>query len=340
MHLFIQIPCFNEEKTLPETLRGIPRSMPGVDRVSVLIIDDGSTDRTVDTARANGVDHVVKFPRNRGLAYAFMAGIDACLRLGADIIVNTDADNQYCGADIPKLVQPILDGKADLVVGDRQVTTIEHFSPLKKGLQVFGSWVVRQAAKGVDVADTTSGFRAWSREAALRMFLVNEFTYTLETIIQAGQHRAAVLSVPIRTNPMTRKSRLFKSIGSYVRQSIGTIIRIYTMYRPLRTFLTLSAICFLVGLALGVRFLYYYFSAEGSGHVQSLILAAIVLLASFQLFMSGLLADLIAANRKLLESIHLRVRKIETGRQEPSYLHPPDPHTKEPGRPADEGPTS
>ncbi len=329
MHLFIQIPCFNEEKTLPETLRDIPRSIPGVDRVSVLIIDDGSKDRTVDTAREHGVDHVIKFPRNRGLAYAFQAGIDACLRLGADLIVNTDADNQYCGADIPKLIQPILEGRADMVVGDRQVTTIEHFSPVKKALQLFGSWVVRRAAKGVPVVDTTSGFRAWSREAALRTFIVNEFTYTLETIIQAGQRRAAVESVPIRTNPMTRKSRLFKSIGSYVRQSMGTIVRIYTMYRPLRTFLVLSFAFFLVGLAIGVRFLYFYCSGTGSGHVQSLILAAIVLLASFQLLLSGLLADLIAANRKLLESIHHRVRKLETHRDEPSYLHHTAPRSGE-----------
>jgi len=321
MHLIIQIPCYNEEETLPGTLADIPRSIEGVDRISILVINDGSSDRTVEVARSEGVDYIVSYPQNRGLARAFMAGIDACIRLGADIIVNTDADNQYYGPDIEKLIRPIIDGEAELVIGDRQVKGISHFSAVKKSLQTFGSRVVRTAAHGARVADATSGFRAVSREAAMRMYVINDFTYTLETIIQAGQNRTAVKSVEIRTNPMTRKSRLFGSILSYVRQSMGIIIRIYTMYRPLKTFMVLSGLFFTLGLALSVRFIYYYYITEGqTGKVQSLIFAAITIIAAFQLFFSGILADLIAANRKLLEYLLVKVRKIESNDPSPSYL--------------------
>jgi glycosyltransferase involved in cell wall biosynthesis len=310
--LIIQIPCFNEVETLRETVADLPRAIPGIDAIELLVIDDGSTDGTAAFARELGVHHLVRFAQNRGLARGFMAGIDACLRLGADIIVNTDADNQYCGSDIPALVRPILEGRADFVVGDRQVEHVEHFSPAKKKLQKIGSWVVRLASNTL-VTDATSGFRAISREAALRLFVTSEFTYTLETIIQAGQAHLAVAAVPIRTNPKKRESRLFKSIPEYLRRSGATIVRIYTMYKPLRAFLTVAAILLLCGLALGIRFLYYHLTAPQAGHVQSLILAAVLSIAAFLVGAVGLLADLVGANRKLLEDAIIRLRRLEYG---------------------------
>jgi glycosyltransferase involved in cell wall biosynthesis len=310
--LIIQIPCFNESKTLAETLADLPRAIPGVDTIEILIVDDGSTDGTSEVARQLGVHHVVRFPQNRGLAKGFMAGIDACLRLGADIIVNTDADNQYCGADIPALIAPILQGTADLVVGDRQVERVEGFSPAKRKLQRLGSWVVRLASN-TTVPDATSGFRAVSREAALRMFVTSDFSYTLETIIQAGQAHLAVGAVPIRTNPKRRESRLFRSIPQYLRRSGSTILRIYTMYKPLHAFLYLATLLFLVGTGLGVRFLYFHFTEPKAGHVQSLILAAVLLIVAFLIGSFGLLADLVGANRKLLEDTVMRLRRLEYG---------------------------
>ena len=317
MKLVIQLPCFNEETTLPEAFEGLPRQIPGFDEVDYLIIDDGSTDNTSDVARSLGIQHIVRFNGNRGLARGFMAGIDACLRLGADVIVNTDADNQYDPACIPELVRPILEGKADMVIGDRQVDTISSFSSAKKRLQRFGSWVVRQAS-GSEIPDATSGFRAISRDAALGLFVTNEFTYTLETIIQAGTSKLKLAAVPVRTNPPTRKSRLFRSMWGYIRRSFVTIIRIYTMYNPLKSFLTAAFLFFLAGMIAGGRFLYFFFTTDGTtGHVQSLILAAILILAAFQIALSGFVADLIGANRKLLESLLKRVRRLESDNASP-----------------------
>jgi glycosyltransferase involved in cell wall biosynthesis len=318
MKLIIQIPCLNEEETLPATLADLPREVEGFDTVEWLVIDDGSTDRTIEVARSGGVDHIVRLTNNKGLAAGFQAGLDACLKLEADVIVNTDADNQYCADDIPRLVQPIVEGRAEMVVGDRQIGKEDRFSAGKRVLQRFGSFVVRLASD-TELPDTTSGFRALSREAALRLFVVNDFTYTLETIIQAGQRDWAVTHVPIRTNPQTRPSRLFRSVPQYIRRSIGTILRIYTMYRPLRAFFIAAALCSLVGLALFTRFLVYYVQDPGrSGHVQSLILAAVFLIAAFQLALSGAVADLIASNRKMLEEVLYRVRKLEAdGGREP-----------------------
>src|SRR5689334_1680326 len=275
MKLIIQIPCWDEEEQLPGTLAELPREVPGVDSVEWLVIDDGSTDRTVEVARENGVDHIVRLTNNKGLAAGFQAGLDACLKLGADVIVNTDADNQYYGGDVVKLVAPILEGRADMVVGDREVMTIDHFSPLKKSLQRLGSWVVRQASE-TDVPDTTSGFRAYNREAALQLQVVSKDTYTLETIIQAGKMTVAVDHVPIRTNAKTRESRLFSSMGQYVRRNAVSIFRIYTMYEPLRVFMTLAIILGLFALAVWTRFLVAYIDGTGAGHVQSLILGAVL----------------------------------------------------------------
>ena len=311
MKLVIQIPCLNEEATLPTTLADLPREVDGFDTVEWLVIDDGSTDGTADVARECGVDHLVRFASRKGLAVAFQAGIDAALKLGADVIVNTDADNQYDGRDIPKLVAPILAHEADMVVGDRRVKEHEEFSRVKKLLQLWGSWVVRQAS-GTDVPDTTSGFRAYNREAALRLNVVSRFSYTLETIIQAGKSDIAVAHVPIRTNRKTRESRLFGSTLQYVKRSIATIFRVYAMYEPLRVFLWLAAIFGLAGTALFGRFAWYYFTEPPpTGHVQSLIVGAALLILAVQLAVLGVIGDLLRANRVLVERTLHRVRKVE-----------------------------
>jgi glycosyltransferase involved in cell wall biosynthesis len=322
MKLIIQIPCLNEALTLPETLADLPREVPGFDLVEWLVIDDGSTDATIETARRNGVDHIVRLTNNKGLASAFQAGIDASLKLGADVIVNTDADNQYKGSDIPRLVQPILRGDADLVVGDRQVMTIEHFSPAKKMLQRLGSWVVRRASDA-PVTDTTSGFRAYNREAALQVNVVNKFTYTLETVIQAGKMLVAIDNVKIGTNPKTRESRLFKSIPSYVRRNTVSIFRIYAMYEPLRVFTTLALILGVVGLAIFTRFLVAFVADDGSGHIQSLILGSVLINAAVVLGALGIIGDLLGANRTLLQRTVERVRRVELKLGvEPSHYEP------------------
>lgn len=310
MKLIIQIPCYNEAETLTIALNDLPQHIDGIDEIEYLIINDGSRDDTVKVAREWGVNYVVNFRCNRGLAKGFMAGLDACLRNGADIIVNTDADNQYCGADIEKLVQPILEGKADIVIGERPIDATEHFSPLKKKLQHFGSWVVRKASK-TGIPDAPSGFRAYSRDAAMRMNVVNEYTYTLETIVQAGRNRMAICSVPIRTNAELRPSRLFKSMFGYVKRSMLTILRAFLMYRPLVCFSVIGGILFGVGVLLGVRFLVYAFAGGGNGHIQSLILASTLMLSGVMTFIVGLQADIIAANRKLLEDIQYHVRRLD-----------------------------
>ena len=311
MKLIIQIPCLDEADQLPATLADLPRTVEGVDEVEWLIVDDGSTDRTIEVARAHGVLHVVKLTNNKGLAVAFQAGLDACLKLGADIIVNTDADNQYVGADIPKLLTPILAGQADMVVGDRETDTIEHFSPLKKRLQRLGSAVVRRASE-TDVPDTTSGFRAYNREAALQMQVVSRFTYTLETIIQAGKLLVAVDHVAIRTNPKTRESRLFPSMWAYVRRNGVSIFRIYAQYEPLKVFMSAAAIIGLIAMIVWARFAYFYVVAdEGKGHVQSLILGAVLFNAAMVLAALGVMGDLLAAQRTMTQRTFERVRRIE-----------------------------
>jgi glycosyltransferase involved in cell wall biosynthesis len=310
MKLIIQIPCFNEEATLPLTLSEIPRSFVGVDEVEILIVDDGSEDRTVETAKASGADHVIKLTNHKGLAECFTAGLDAALRLGADLVVNTDADNQYRGEDIQKLIDPILAGEADMVVGDRNVGQIEHFSFIKKRLQKLGSWVVREVS-GTHIPDATSGFRAMSREAALRLNVVSKFSYTLETIIQAGKKNIAIGHVTIRTNPQTRPSRLFSSTPAYLKRSISTIARIYALYEPLKTFLYIGSTVFGLGILISLRFLFFFLTKQGGGHVQSLILSAVLMLVGFQIVMIGLLADIIGANRRLIEDVLYRVRKLE-----------------------------
>lgn len=310
MKLIIQIPCYNEAETLEIALNDLPKQIDGIDEIEYLIINDGSQDNTVEVAKNWGVNYVVNFKCNKGLAKGFMAGLDACLRQGADIIVNTDADNQYCGEDIEKLVRPILDGKADIVIGERPIDQTEHFSPMKKRLQHIGSWTVRVASK-TDVPDAPSGFRAYSREAALRMNVVNEYTYTLETIVQAGRNKMAITSVPIRTNPELRSSRLFHSMFGYIKKSMLTIVRAFMMYKPLRFFTIIGGIIFAIGLIIGIRFLVYFFMGQSGGHIQSLILASTLLMLGFQTFVSGLLADLIASNRKLLEDTQERVRRLD-----------------------------
>jgi len=310
MKLIIQIPCYNEGSTLAVTLADLPRTLPGVDKVEWLIIDDGSTDDTVKVALENGVDHVVRHTHNLGLAAGFMNGLDACLHLDADIIVNTDADNQYNAGDIPLLIDPILNGNADIVVGARPIKNIRHFSPVKKILQKFGSWVVRIASK-TNIPDAPSGFRAMSRAAAQRLVVFNGYTYTLETIIQAGQNNMAITSVPIRVNEDLRESRLVKSIFSYVKRSLATIIRIFIIYRPFQFFGTIGSVAFGLGLLLGIRFLYYFFNNEGQGHIQSLILSAVLLGMGFQTFLVAFLADLLSANRKLMEDIRYRLYKSD-----------------------------
>jgi glycosyltransferase involved in cell wall biosynthesis len=308
--LIIQVPCLNEAATLPVTLRDLPRRVPGIDVVEVLVIDDGSQDGTASVARAHGVDHIVQFRRQRGLAAAFMAGIDACLKHGADFIVNTDADNQYAGQDIPKLLAPLLSGEADIAIGDRNIPALHHLSWNRKVLQRWGSWVVRQVSN-TRVPDTTSGFRAYTRDAALRMTIVSEFSYTLESIIQAGKKRMAIAHVPVATNPRTRPSRLFDNLWSYLKNSGSTIVRIYTMYEPLKVFTTIGVLTFGTGFAVSVRFLYFYFTGTGAGHLQSLILSAVLMIVGFQVLLIGLVADVISANRKLLEDLLYRVRSME-----------------------------
>jgi glycosyltransferase involved in cell wall biosynthesis len=308
--LIIQIPCLNEAATLPVTLADFPRKIPGIDIIEILVIDDGSSDQTADVARACGVDHVVSLRRTRGLAAAFAAGIDACLKLGADFIVNTDGDNQYAGEDIAKLVGPLLAGDADIVIGDRNVQAIEDLSMSRKLLQRIGSWIV-QRVSSTRVPDTTSGFRAYTREAALRMTIVSEFSYTLESIIQAGKKRMAIAHVPVRTNARTRPSRLFDNVWAYLKHSGSTIVRIYTMYEPLKVFTYIGLVTLSAGLAGSLRFLYYYYFGDGTGHLQSLLLSAVLLIVGFQIMLMGLVADVISANRKLLEDLVYRVRLLE-----------------------------
>jgi glycosyltransferase involved in cell wall biosynthesis len=308
--LIVQIPCYNEEKTLPETIADIPREITGIDKVEVLIIDDGSRDHTVDIAREIGVDHIIRNKRNLGLARTFRKGLDACLVRGADIIVNTDGDNQYVGADIPKLIEPILAGRADMVIGDRQTNSIPHFSPIKRLLQYLGSGVVRRLA-GIWVPDTVSGFRAISREAAIRLNIVSSFSYTIETVIQAGKRQLAVDSVHVRTNPKTRDSRLFKSIPHFIKNSLGTMVRMYAMYQPLRMFFFIGAAMLLLGALPILRFLFFYVTEGGAGHVQSLVLGGVLVILGFITFLAGLVADLISFNRQLLEMTLERVRRLE-----------------------------
>jgi glycosyltransferase involved in cell wall biosynthesis len=323
MKLIIQIPCWNEEQQLPLTLSHLPREVPGFDTVEWLVIDDGSTDRTVEIAREQGVDHIVRLTNNKGLAAGFQAGLDACLKLGADVVVNTDADNQYDASDIPKLVAPIVSGDADMVVGDRQVMDIDHFSPLKKRLQRLGSEVVRRAS-GTDVPDTTSGFRAYNREAAIQMAVVSKFTYTLETIIQAGKLLVAIDHVPISTNEKTRESRLFPSMWSYVRRNAVSIFRIYSQYEPLRIFMSIAAVIALIALIVWGRWAYFaIFEGDSAGHVQSLILGAVLFNAAMVLAALGVLGDLLSAQRTMIQRVYERVRRIELQLGvEPSHYEP------------------
>jgi glycosyltransferase involved in cell wall biosynthesis len=344
MKLIIQIPCKNEQEFLPATLADLPRELPGVDRVEWLVIDDGSTDRTVEVARANGVDHIVRLTNNKGLAAAFMAGLDAALKLGADIVVNTDADNQYKASDIPKLIGPILRGDADMVVGDRVVNSIEHFSPLKKRLQHLGSAVVRRASE-TNVPDTTSGFRAYNREAALQLTVVSRYTYTLESVIQAGKMLVAVDHVPIGTNPKTRESRLFTSMWSYVRRNTVSIFRIYAMYEPLRIFMLAAGVVALAAAVIWIRYLILAIEGSGRGHLQSVIVGAVLVIAAVQLAALGVVADILAGVRTLQQRTLERVRRVELqlGVQ-PSHYEPGAPDgfadVAEPTTGADAGPAT
>jgi len=323
--LIIQIPCYNEAETLAIALSYLPRTIDGIDEVEWLIIDDGSTDATVEVARASGVDHVVSHTHNRGLAAAFMTGLDACLKLGADIIVNTDADNQYNAEDIPALVAPVLAGSAEIVVGARPIAEIEHFSPIKKMLQKLGSWAVRVASK-TDIPDAPSGFRAITRDAAMRLNVFNAYTYTIETIIQAGQKGMAITSVPVRVNEDLRPSRLVKSIPSYVKRSLITIVRIFMTYKPMRFFMLPALVLLAIGAVIGFRFLWFYFQGQGSGHIQSLIFGAVVILVGSQMAMFGFIAELFGNNRKLLEEVQWRVRRMEYDRDANADTSP-DAHT-------------
>lgn len=310
MKLIIQIPCYNEAETLEIALNDLPKHIDGIDEIEYLIINDGSKDNTVEVAKKWGVQHVVNFKQNKGLAKGFMAGINECLRQGADIIVNTDADDQYCGEDIEKLVRPILDGKADIVIGERPIDQTEHFSPLKKKLQHFGSWVVRKASN-TNIPDAPSGFRAYSREAALQLNVVNEYTYTLEQIVQAGRRKIAITSVPIRTNGELRPSRLFSSMFGYIKKSMLTIIRAYIMYKPLMFFVTVGSIPFLLGVILGIRYLVLLAAGAGAGNIQSLILCSLLIMIGVMTWVLGMLADTVAANRKIIEDIQYHVRKVD-----------------------------
>jgi glycosyltransferase involved in cell wall biosynthesis len=308
--LIIQIPCLNEAETLPATLADLPTQIEGVDQIEVLIIDDGSTDATCLVAQACGVDHLVRFPQHRGLAKGFAAGLDACLRLGADVIVHTDADGQYPGEDIPRLVAPILRGEADIVIGDRGVDAVEHFSPSKRLLQRLGSRVV-SALAGIEVGDVTSGFRAYSREAALRLNITSDFTYTLDSLIQSGNKPITVVTVPTRSNAPTRPSRLFTGVSQYLRRQVPSILRLYMVYQPLRTLAVVSGLFIVPGVLIGIRFLFVFYTQGSAGHIQSLILATILLIVGVQALILGLVADLMATNRRLLEDTLYRVRRLE-----------------------------
>jgi len=310
MKLIIQIPCYNEETTLPLTIADLPKKIEGIDEIEVLIIDDGSTDKTIDVAKQLGVDHIIINKINMGLARSFRRGIDACLKEGADIIVNTDGDNQYEGADIEKLVKPILEGWSEIVIGDRQTSKIPHFSKLKKLLQWFGSGVVRRLA-GIWVPDTVSGFRAFSRDAAIRLNIVSPFSYTIEVVIQAGKKDIAVTSVPVRTNPKTRESHLFKSIPSFIKNQVSTILRMYAMYQPMKVFFSIATLLTIIGLIPILRFSYLYFIGMGDGHIQSLVIGGVLLIMGFVAFIAGLVADLISFNRQLLEMNLEKVRRME-----------------------------
>ena len=314
--LIIQIPCYNEEQTLPATLADLPRALPGIDCIEYLIVDDGSRDRTVEIAQELGAHHIIRHRHNRGLAAAFQTGIEACLAAGADIIVNTDGDNQYAGADVAGLVAPILAEQADIVVGDRGVAAHAEFSPVKRLLQRLGSWVVQRAA-GIPIPDATSGFRAFSREAALHLTVLSEYTYTLETLIQGGQRGMKIAFVPIRTNSALRASRLIRNIPSFLLLSMITIVRFYTMYRPLRVFGRVGALLLLAGVAVGARFLIFYLGGNGAGHVQSLILAAVLSIVGFQVFLIGLIADHISLSRKMTEELLYRARAQQSAPQPP-----------------------
>lgn len=310
MKLIVQIPCLNEEETLPATLLDIPRSIPGIDAVEILIVDDGSTDRTLDVARRFGAHHIVRNRHNLGLAQSFSRGMEECLRQGADIIVNTDGDNQYSGSDIAKIVQPIVEGRADIVVGDRETRGIRHFSPFKRALQAIGSRFMSKLT-GLDLPDAVSGFRAFSREAALKTNIVSPFSYTLETIIQAGSKKLKIVSVPVATNGKTRESRLFTSIPSFISRQLKTLSLMYVMYRPLRVFWAIGLVLAAIGTAPIARFLYFYLNGDGSGHLQSLVLGGVLVVMSFIAFATGLLADVVSRNRQLLEITLEKVRRLE-----------------------------
>jgi glycosyltransferase involved in cell wall biosynthesis len=312
MKLIVQIPCYNEQENLPKTVADIPRQIEGIDEVEILVVDDGSTDRTIEVAHEIGVDYIVRHTNNKGLARAFRTGLDSCLRLGADIIVNTDGDNQYAGADIPRLIQPILDGTADIVVGDRQTKAVPQFSPAKKKLQALGSHSVRRLS-GLNIPDAVSGFRALSREAAFQTNIVSQFSYTIEMLIQAGKKDLAVAAIPIATNPKTRESHLFKSIPKFIERQLTTMVRMYTMYRPLQVFFLIGLFFSVIGALPIIRFLYFYFTDGGVGHIQSLVLGGTFLVLGLITFLFALLADLVNFNRELMELNLEKVRRIELG---------------------------